>query len=230
LDVQSYGHKSGHTDCIRTVPIFSHITHDEMLEIAKIIEPRSYRKGEMIYLAGDPGGKLYVLHTGKIKITRINPSGKEQVIHILGPGEFTGELSLFSSAPLTDNAEALEDSTMCIMDGAKLKALMLKNPVIALKVMEELSQRLQKAESLIEVISLDSVEQRLAQALLALAGDKGEVILKMTKKDFASQLGMSRETLSRKLAAFQEQGLIKLKGQRRIIILDKDGLQAVRMG
>ena len=155
---------------------------------------------------------------------------KEQVIRILGPGEFMGELSLFRSSPQTDNAEALEESTMCVMDGAKLKELMLKNPSISLKVMEELSQRLQKAENLIEVISLDSVEQRLAQALLALAGDKAEITLKMAKKDFASQMGMSRETLSRKLAAFQEQGLIRLEGQRRIVILDKEGLQAVRLG
>lgn len=228
--MHSCGHKGGHADCIRTVPIFSHITHEEMLEIARIIEARTYRKGEMVYLAGDPGGKLYVLHTGKVKITRINPSGKEQVIRILGPGEFMGELSLFRSSPQTDNAEALEESTMCVMDGAKLKELMLKNPSISLKVMEELSQRLQKAENLIEVISLDSVEQRLAQALLALAGDKAEITLKMAKKDFASQMGMSRETLSRKLAAFQEQGLIRLDGQRRIVILDKEGLQAVRLG
>ncbi|HOB08569.1 MAG: Crp/Fnr family transcriptional regulator [Limnochordia bacterium] len=228
--MHSCGHKGGHADCIRTVPIFSHITHEEMLEIARIIEARTYRKGEMVYLAGDPGGKLYVLHTGKVKITRINPSGKEQVIRILGPGEFMGELSLFRSSPQTDNAEALEESTMCVMDGAKLKELMLKNPSISLKVMEELSQRLQKAENLIEVISLDSVEQRLAQALLALAGDKAEITLKMAKKDFASQMGMSRETLSRKLAAFQEQGLIRLEGQRRIVILDKEGLQAVRLG
>lgn len=228
--MHSCGHKGGHADCIRTVPIFSHITHEEMLEIARIIEARTYRKGEMVYLVGDPGGKLYVLHTGKVKITRINPSGKEQVIRILGPGEFMGELSLFRSSPQTDNAEALEESTMCVMDGAKLKELMLKNPSISLKVMEELSQRLQKAENLIEVISLDSVEQRLAQALLALAGDKAEITLKMAKKDFASQMGMSRETLSRKLAAFQEQGLIRLEGQRRIVILDKEGLQAVRLG
>lgn len=228
--MHSCGHKGGHANCIRTVPIFSHITHEEMLEIARIIEARTYRKGEMVYLAGDPGGKLYVLHTGKVKITRINPSGKEQVIRILGPGEFMGELSLFRSSPQTDNAEALEESTMCVMDGAKLKELMLKNPSISLKVMEELSQRLQKAENLIEVISLDSVEQRLAQALLALAGDKAEITLKMAKKDFASQMGMSRETLSRKLAAFQEQGLIRLEGQRRIVILDKEGLQAVRLG
>lgn len=228
--MHSCGHKGGHADCIRTVPIFSHITHEEMLEIARIIEARTYRKGEMVYLAGDPGGKLYVLHTGKVKITRINPSGKEQVIRILGPGEFMGELSLFRSSPQTDNAEALEESTMCVMDGTKLKELMLKNPSISLKVMEELSQRLQKAENLIEVISLDSVEQRLAQALLALAGDKAEITLKMAKKDFASQMGMSRETLSRKLAAFQEQGLIRLEGQRRIVILDKEGLQAVRLG
>jgi CRP/FNR family transcriptional regulator len=104
---------------------------------------------------------------------------------------------------------------------------MQKYPAIAFKIMEELSRRLEKAENLIKDISLHSVEQRLAQSLLALSREQPKVTLKMTKGDFASHIGMSQETLSRKLAAFQEQGLIKLVGQRQIIILDRQGLEAI---
>lgn len=224
------GHSNNHITCIETVPIFSSITYEEMLEIAAITEARSYEKGEMVYTAGDPGGKLYVIHAGRVRITRISASGKEQVIRILGPGEFMGELSLFSALPLTDNAQVLEGCTMCVIEGSKLKALMLKNPVISLKVLDELSKRLEKAENQIEAISLSSVEERIAQALLELSEQDNIIILPMTKGDLASQLGMSQETLSRKLTAFQEQGLIKLEGHRKIIILDRAGLDAILLG
>jgi CRP/FNR family transcriptional regulator len=198
-----------------------------MLEIAAITRSKTFDKNDMVYMSGDIGGKLFVLHQGKVKISRINANGKEQVIRVVGPGEFMGELSLLSNLSLTDNAQALESSTMSIIEGGKLKELMKKYPSIALKVMEELSQRLEKAENLIENINLSSVEQRLAQALLSLSSGKKEVNLNMTKGEFASQIGMSQETLSRKLTSFQDEGLIELEGQRKIIIIDKKGLEDI---
>ncbi|NLV89580.1 MAG: Crp/Fnr family transcriptional regulator [Tissierellia bacterium] len=213
--------------CIEIVPIFSNLTYDEMMEVARITRERVYEKGQMIYMAGDKGEKLYVIHSGKVKITRITDSGKEQVIRVLGPGEFMGELSLFSSLPLTDNGEALTKTRVCVIDGQKLKDLMKRFPAIALKVIEELSKRLEKSESLIENISLYGVEKRIAQALINMAEGKNEIVLKMSKRDLASYLGMSQETLSRKLTAFQDMGIIKLIGHRRIIILDIEALKEI---
>lgn len=213
--------------CIEIVPIFSNLTYDEMMEVARITRERVYEKGQMIYMAGDKGEKLYVIHSGKVKITRITDSGKEQVIRVLGPGEFMGELSLFSSLPLTDNGEALTKTRVCVIDGQKLKDLMKRFPAIALKVIEELSKRLEKSESLIENISLYGVEKRIAQALINMAEGKNEIVLKMSKRDLASYLGMSQETLSRKLTAFQDMGIIKLIGHRRIILLDMEALEEI---
>ena len=133
--------------CIEIVPIFSNLTYDEMMEVARITRERVYEKGQMIYMAGDKGEKLYVIHSGKVKITRITDSGKEQVIRVLGPGEFMGELSLFSSLPLTDNGEALTKTRVCVIDGQKLKDLMKRFPAIALKVIEELSKRLENLKA-----------------------------------------------------------------------------------
>lgn len=184
-------HDNSHSNCIKSVPIFKELNQDEMLEIAHITSARTYKKGEMVYMAGNEGGTLFVLHTGRVKIFRLNASGKEQVIRIIGPGEFMGELSLFSSVPLTDNAEVLEASTMCVIEGKKLKELMAKYPSIAFKVMEELSRRLEKVENLVEAINLNTVEQRVAQELLALSDGQNEIVLNMTKGDLASQIGMS---------------------------------------
>lgn len=219
--------ENNQSDCIHCVPIFSNLTQEEMLEVANITAAKTYDKGDMVYMEGDKGGTLFVLHTGRVKISRINSSGKEQVIRVVGPGEFMGELSLFSSLPLTDNAQVLEKCTMCVIEGSKLKDLMAKYASITFKVMDELSKRLEKAETLIEAINLSSVEQRLAQTLISMAEGKKEVILNITKGDLASQLGMSQETLSRKLTAFQDEGLIKLKGHKKILILDAKALEEI---
>lgn|SRR5699024_2475050 len=198
-----------------------------MIEVAKITTERTYKKGQMIYMAGDRGEKLYVIHLGRVKINRFTESGKEQVIRVLGPGEFMGELSLFSPANMTDNAEVLEDTTMCVIDGNNLKELMKQYPDISFKIIEEISKRLETAEELIENISLSSVEKRLSQTLLNMAGEGKEINLKMRKGDLASQIGMSQETLSRKLSAFQELGIIELVGHRKIIIKDKGALEDI---
>ncbi|MDD4700080.1 MAG: Crp/Fnr family transcriptional regulator [Oscillospiraceae bacterium] len=220
-------HENSHSNCIASVPIFSSLSHEEMMEIAYITSAQTFEKGEMVYMSGDKGGTLFVLHTGRVKISRLNSNGKEQVIRVVGPGEFMGELSLFSSLPLTDNAEVLETTTMCVVEGSKLKELVAKYASIAFKIMDEMSKRLEKAETLIEAINLSTVEQRLAQALLSLSEGKKEVVLNMTKRDFASQLGMSQETLSRKLTSFQDEGLIELKGHKKIIISNKSGLEEI---
>lgn len=214
--------------CIERVPIFSNLDKVEMNEVHSLINHKKFKKNELIYMAGQKGGSLYVINSGKVKITRISISGKEQVIRILEAGEFMGELSIFRSSPIMDNAEALEDTTMCIIDEVDLKELLKKYPLISFKIMEELSERLERAESLIENINLSSVEKRLADMLLDLSDKDGEVSLNLSKKDLASQIGMSSETLSRKLSAFQELGIIKLIGQRKISILNRSALEEIQ--
>lgn len=223
--MNSCGHYGSHANCIESVPIFGSLSREEMLEVSHIASSQTFEKHDMVYMAGDQGGTLFVVYTGRVKISRVNVNGKEQVIRVIGPGEFIGELSLFSSLPLTDNAQVLEASTMCVIQGAKLKELMAKYPSIAFKVLDELSRRLEKAENLIETISLSTVSQRLAKALLELSEGSQEVLLNMSKGDLASQIGMSQETLSRKLAVLQEEGLIELKGHKRIIIKSRSGLE-----
>lgn len=227
--MQCCHHCESDASCIEHVPIFASLSREERMEIAEIASSRSFEKGETVYRAGDKGGTLFVLYTGRAKLFRLNASGKEQVLRLVEPGEFIGELSLFSSLPLTDNAQALEATTMCVLQGNRLKELMAKYPSIAFKVMDELSRRLEKAENRIEDISLSSVTKRVAGALLELAEGKQEIHLPMTKGDLASQLGMTQETLSRKLATLQEEGLIILKGHRKIIIKDKTELEEISL-
>jgi CRP-like cAMP-binding protein len=220
-------HNGQEQSCIQLVPIFCGLNRRQMAEVENITYSKSFRKGEMIYMAGEEGDKLYIIHKGRVKITRVSETGREQTLRVLGPGDFMGELSLFVNGLLMDNAQAVEDTEVCIVDGERLKALMMKYPTIAVKVLEEMGARLGRAENLIENLGLYSVEARIARTLLDLADDEGKVVLNLSKQDLASHIGMAQETLSRKLSYFQDMGWIKLEGRRKIIILDKDSLTSL---
>lgn len=215
-------------NCIEKVPIFDNLSDDEMVEIAKIAQRKEFAKDEMIYMAGDLGDKLYVVNSGKIKVSRISDTGKEQVIRVLGTGDFMGELALFNRSELRDNAIALSDVVMCVISADEMKESMRKYPDISIKIMEELSNRLEDVETLIENISIHGVERRIADSLIGLSDERGEINLKMSRKDLASHLGMSQETLSRKLRSFEETGLIKLVGHRKIRILDMEAIGEIK--
>lgn len=226
----SRGESHGEKTCVNRVPIFNGLTFEEKMEVAKIALSKDYKKGESIYMAGDKGDRLYVIHRGKVKISKISESGKEQIIRILGDGDFMGELSLFTQTPLDSNAEALEPTSVCFIEGSRLKHIMGRNPEISVKIIEELSKRLQNAENLIESLGLHDVDQRVAATLLRMADQGGEINLTITKKDLAAHIGISQETLSRKLSLFQNEGWIKQVGYRKINILHKEHLSGVADG
>lgn len=222
MECACHGH--GPYDCIDIVPIFHHLSEEEMSEIASITFEREYRKGETVYRVGDKRGELYVLHTGLVKVYRLSPDGREQVLRTVGPGDFLGELSLFSMNTQTDSAVALETSRMCVIAWDRLRSLMQRIPSIAFKVMEELSSRLEQTETLLERTNLNSVEQRLASYLLEQSQGRVQFTLGLSKGDLASLLGMTFETLSRKLSSFQQEGVIELEGRRNVRILDREAL------
>ncbi|WP_031515848.1 Crp/Fnr family transcriptional regulator [Desulfofalx alkaliphila] len=216
--------------CIEQVPIFHGLSKQEVNEIAKIKISRQFKKGEFLFLSGDQVNNLYVIHKGKVKISRTSDEGKEQIIRVLGAGDFVGELSLFTHSRSKSNAEVMETSSICIIDGKKIKDLIYKNPGISIKILQELSERMENAENLIEQLGIHDVEQRVVDVLLSMADEEDKVTLSMSKKDLAAHIGTSQETLSRKLSYFQSKGWIKLSGQRKIDILDRHSLVNARKG
>lgn len=217
--------------CVAKVPFFNHLEIDEMVKIAEISKHHTYVKGDIIYQAWDPLEYLYIVHIGRVKIYQLFESGKEQVLRILEPGEFFGELALFTEKTLETYAEALEKTNICMIHRDKMQQLMKEYPTIALKILEQFSQRLDAADKLIGELSVKDVEARIASYLLELM-DKQQstnIILPVTKRDLASYLGTTQETISRRMTKFQKQGIIKQEGHRKVSIYDVDILQAIAL-
>lgn len=213
--------------CIERVPIFSNLNPQEMEEISASIIHRSYQKGEAIYLAGERTEQLFIINQGRVKISKISEMGKEQIIRILGEGDFIDELSIFTHSPAKNNAQALEATIMCVIEGERVKNIIEKNPALALKIIKELGTRLERTENLIESLGILNVEQRIAELLLEMAGEKERIDLSISKKDLAAYMGMTQETLSRKLSFFQNMGWIEQRGQRTILLKDKGVLKNI---
>lgn len=228
-------HQLGGTDtyqgCVSLVPIFNHLEPEQMNEIMKVVRSISYKKGEIMYHAGDTSDALYIVNKGQIKIYRLSESGKEQLVRILNPGDFTGELALFQDTVHESYAEAMVNTQICMIQRKDLQDLLLKYPTISLKVLTEFSSRLETAEKQTTRFATEKVETRIALFLVECLDNEQEdgnsIILPMSKKDLASYLGTTPETLSRRLREFESYGYIQQTGQRKIKILDIDGLLLV---
>lgn len=215
--------------CVSKVPFFNHLSYEEMLEIADISMHRTYQKGATIYEAWDPLNYLYIVHIGRVKIYQLFESGKEQILRILETGEFFGELALFTEKQMESYVQALEETNICMIHRDDMQKLMVNKPTIAVKILEQFSQRLDAADKLIGELSRKDVEARIAGYLLELAAKvkSTSIILPMTKKDLASFLGTSQETISRRMTNFEKQGIIHQGEQGQLKIEQLETLQAI---
>jgi CRP-like cAMP-binding protein len=219
-----------HKACVSLVPIFNHLEEEQMNEIMVTAQSVSYKKGDMIYHAGDQSDSLYIVSKGKIKIYRLSESGKEQLVRILNPGDFTGELALFNESLHESYAESMTNTQVCTIKRSDLQAFLIKYPSISLKILAEFSNRLEQSEKQTTRFATEKVETRIALFLAECIDDNDEtyeIELPMSKKDLASYLGTTPETISRKLSDLEAEGYIKQKKNKKLEIVDLDGLLLV---
>ncbi|NLC37556.1 MAG: Crp/Fnr family transcriptional regulator [Alcaligenaceae bacterium] len=212
--------------CVARVPIFNHLPSEALSIIADKAVMRPYKRGEFIHRGGDASDKLFIVHKGKVKVYRLSDTGKEQLVRILKPGDFAGELALFSATAHDSWAETMEASEVCTIHQADVRELLLQYPDISLHVLSEFSRRLSASEKQTATIATTSINARLARYLADQAEHEGSFCfgLPMSRRDLASFMGTTPETVSRKFGEFEEAGWIAQTGQRKIAILDLDAL------
>jgi CRP-like cAMP-binding protein len=221
-------------DLIRPVAgiaLFAGLSRAQHEALGRIGVRRSFRKGERIFSEGDEGAGFYALLSGRVKISKVSTDGKEQILHLFGPGESFGEVSVFTGQGFPADAAAALPTTVLFFPRAAFSSLIRSDPALALNMLAQLSQRLRQFAGLIEDLSLKEVPGRLAKYLLYLSGRNGggAMVLDVSKGQLAALLGTIPETLSRILAKLNRQGLIRSQGAQ-IAILDRRGLEEIAEG
>lgn len=215
--------------CVSRVPVFAGLSAQDQVRVEELARPLRLTAGEAAYRADDESSQLIVLHTGHLKVFRLSTDGSEQLIRVLGPGDFAGETSVFTGQRPDDYATALDDCRLCVFRHDDLESLVRKHPEIGWRLLASVSGRLARTEYRLTSLTSRDVESRLADYLLGLPGAWADgvatVTLPLAKKDVASLLDTTPESLSRALGSLAGQGLIGIGAGRSVSITEPRRLQ-----
>lgn len=224
-------HEEGGFWCLARINLFDHLDDAQLDELHHWVKTIRYRKGEIIFLPGDPSDFVYFLHSGRVKLVYLDDSGKRLTLGICKPGELFGEMALVGERQRRLIAEALEDVELCIVASRDLLSFASAHPDLALRLTRAVGQRMIALENRLEDLVFKDVPTRLARLLVRLAEEYGEaheegtlLNVRLTHRDLADLIGSTRETTTTTLSQFNEQGLIG-KANGRLVVRDPQQLR-----
>ena len=223
-------------DLLRRCPLFAGLKEEDLRRIRAIASLKQVVKRKILFSEGEETRGFYVVLSGKVKVYKVSPDGKEQILHVVNVPDSFAEAALFLEGIYPAFAEALSDSQLLFFPKRDFIRLIEKNPQLSINMIVSLSQYLKRFASLIEELSLKEVSSRIAKYLIDLSlrlSKEGkspkEVELDLSKTQLALKLGTISETLSRTLAKMKAKGIIDVK-KNRILILNREALEELASG
>jgi CRP-like cAMP-binding protein len=216
---------------LQRTALFGELSETALRALAERAVEQRLARGEMLFMAGDEARGLYVIVEGAVRAFRESLDGREQVIHVERAGATIAEVPMFDDGAYPSTVAAEEDSVVLFIAKQDIRNLCLSHPNIAIAALKLLAGRLRRCAQLVEALSLQEVDQRLARLLLeelrtrGRRADKGAVFeLTLTNQQIATRIGTVREVVSRALSRLQQDELIVVRG-RIITIPDEDSLR-----
>lgn len=221
--------------CVSEVDIFCDLSPAEMDAIAATAPMRTYAAGELVFFPHDPVETLFILKRGRVRLFRVSADGRALTTAIMTPGTIFGEMVLLGQRMYDNYAEALDDAVVCVMHRSDVRRFLLSDARIAARITAILGQRLAEMERRLSDTVFKSVRQRIATALITLAGPAGQKrrfvvgagppVVALTQEQIATLAGTSRETATKILGDFADRGLIRC-GRGRTTLLDMERILA----
>lgn len=216
--------------CLGCSWIFTGLEVKAQQELQRLMRSVEYGADETIFHEGTPAFGFFIICSGKAKLIKQGPSGKRQILKIVGPGELLGEENLFDGGTHTASARTIEPTRARFLKREDFLDFLKRYPMVALRLAEKVARELQGFQAKLIETAYESCRARLARLLLALAEKYGteasgrEIQPPISRTDLAEMAGISTETAIRTLGEFEEKGLISLK-RRKIVIVDPEGLE-----
>ncbi|MBU0496069.1 MAG: Crp/Fnr family transcriptional regulator [Chloroflexi bacterium] len=215
---------------LKDVVFFAGLPDEELRALASSLEPRRFDQGAIIFDQGSPGGAMYIIESGQVRIFVYGELGQEMTVNVYGAGDVFGELALLDDLPRSAGAMAIESTQTLILHRNDLLRHLQAYPAMALRIIEVLSTRLRYTTVYLESLAFLTIQDRVAARLLDLAdrygtgADHCEIGLQLTQAELASWVGATRESVNKALGHLRDQGLIQLTGKQ-IVILDRAALR-----
>lgn len=182
-----------------------------------LLAPVRFRSGQQVFTEGQPGDKLYVITSGKVRISKTASDGRRIVLMVAGPTDVVGALSLFDPGPRTTTARTLTEVDAQVMDQAALRSWITECPEISERLLQVLARRVRRTNTMVSDLIFTDVPGRVAKALLRLGRQFGtadgstlQVDHDLNQSDLAGLVGSSRETVNKALNDFADRGWLRL--------------------
>ncbi len=218
-------------DALSEAPLFEALSDEDAQALRSKVLVVRLDRGERLFSEGDKGDRLYIILSGKIKLTKAAPDGRENLLSVHGPGEMFGELSLFDPIPRTSSATAITQADLAGLAHDDLRTFLASRPGVAMHLLQALAQRLRRINEVKADLVFTDVPGRVAKALLDLSERFGvqtpegmQVNHDLTQEELAQLVGASRETVNKALADFAARGWIQLAAKS-VLISDTDRLR-----
>ena len=213
------------SDFLRSVPYFTDLSEEEITPIDKALIERSFAKGQILFLEGEPCQGLYLVRSGQVRTFKSSPEGREIVMLVARAGDSFNDAPAFGGGLNPVSAAALEPSTVYIITRQKLVSLLANCPA-AVAIIKGLALRLRHLTTIVEDLSFRSVTSRLAKLLLGLAVAEGKSspVPHLTQDEMASMIGSVRDVTGRVLRTLEKAGAIRIEGHR-ILVVNADLLR-----
>ncbi|MEA1970836.1 MAG: Crp/Fnr family transcriptional regulator [Thermodesulfobacteriota bacterium] len=214
---------------LSSVPLARGLSKEQLKTLASFTRKKKYRAKQLIIAENDKIREFYMIARGRVKMFKNSIDGREQTLHLFGPGELFGMCATSSDFIFPANAMALEQSTLLIFPVDMIEALGRKDPTILFNMISVLSCMLKDSMAMIETLSLMRIPQRVASFLLLSTPEKAcskgdNMELAVNQKEIAKILGTTPETLSRILKKMMVEHIIEVKGKH-IKVLDCESLE-----
>jgi len=211
---------------LQMIPLFSELNNDQLEDISRFAVKQMYKKDNMVLIEEEVGSTMFVIISGRVKISRISDEGREVILSILVDGDFFGEMSILDGQTRSANAVTLEDTELLIIRRENFLQMLHDYPQVAINLLKELAHRLRRSDSQIKSLSLQNALGKVASTLLRIADDSGiikhgqvEISQLPPQQDLANMAGTSRETISRVIKSLNLLGYVEKEGSK-LKILD----------
>jgi CRP/FNR family transcriptional regulator, cyclic AMP receptor protein len=214
------------------IPLFEPLKQAERRRLAELLRRQTIRKGETLFRRGDEGTALYIITSGRIRITLPSSRDDEITVTVFSNGDFFGEMALLDGMPRSADAVALEETHLYVLNRSDFITFLINNESAVKSILYALSMRLRKTDNLLGETVFLNVSMRLKRRLADLAEIQGvrgkdgkEVAIHITQKELASLVGVSRESVNKELKVFERSGLVETS-RNTIIIRDMEKIRA----
>lgn len=209
---------------LSAIDIFRDMAPDDMAKLDKMTRMNTVRRGQILFSPGETDEIIFLLKRGRVQLYKLSPDGRKLVLSVIEPDTFFGQMSLLGQQMASTFAEAVEDSTICIMTRDDIETIITDKPKVGMRLLEVLGQRLLETETRLEEVAFKRVPARVASLLLRLSEGSSPREVALSHQEIAEMLGVYRETVTNALDRLKADGAVEI-GRRRIRLTDEDLLR-----